>query len=159
MTNRKFLPSLSSLVDFLTIHQMKEWKIPENRAAYEKEIAEIMHDIDLELTENGKVVPLTAEIIRDIVVLAHANSHIWFNEENQRKGVSGPNNLELSHSINALRNTAKNRLEQRVGGSKFDLKVDNIGAHPNWVPSGWVKEFKKTEEKLEKDSPKNHSER
>ena len=150
MTNKKFLPGIGSLVDFLTIHQMKEWKIPENRATYEKEIADIMHDIDLELHKQDSKgmetsVEMSAEIVRDIVVLALANAHVWFNEQNFRNGIKEGNNLELSHSINSVRNTAKNRLEKHIGGSKFDLKVDNIGAHPNWVPSGWTKEFKKND--------------
>ena len=64
---RKYLPTLSELVDRLSIVQLKEVFITEHKEEYSKEIANIVHDIQVLLDEqNGKI---TAETIRAIVVL------------------------------------------------------------------------------------------
>ena len=66
--------------------------------------------------------PVTAEVIRAIVVLAQMNLHIWHNEAACRKS-GGEGNLKLTHGINGIRNTAKNKIQETVGGRK-DYKVD-----------------------------------
>ena len=38
MENRKYLPTLNELIDRLSIHQLKEVFIPENKENYAKEI-------------------------------------------------------------------------------------------------------------------------
>lgn len=125
MKNRKYLPTLSELVDRLSIVQLKEVFIPEHKSEYSKEISEIVHDIQLLLDEqNGKI---TAETIRAIVVLSQMNLHIWHNESNYRKGIKDGNNLELTHGINGIRNTAKNKIQEIVGGRK-DYKIDCLAA-------------------------------
>ena len=80
---RKYLPTLSELVDRLSIVQLKEVFIPEHKKEYSEEIANIVHDIDL-LIKNNKE-DLTAEVIRAIVVLSQMNLHIWHNESNYRR--------------------------------------------------------------------------
>jgi hypothetical protein len=125
MVNRKYLPTLSELVDRLSIVQLKEVFIAEHKAEYSKEISEIVHDIQVLLDEqNGKI---TAETIRAIVVLSQMNLHIWHNESNYRKGIKDGNNLELTHGINGIRNTAKNKIQEIVGGRK-DYKIDCLAA-------------------------------
>jgi hypothetical protein len=47
--NRKYLPTLSELIDRLSIAQLKEVFITEHKDEYAKEIEDILHDIDLEL--------------------------------------------------------------------------------------------------------------
>ena len=122
---RKYLPTLSELVDRLSIVQLKEVFIPEHKDEYAKEIADITHDIQVLLDEqDGKV---TAETIRAIVVLSQMNLHIWHNESNYRKGIKDGNNLELTHGLNGIRNTAKNRIQEVVGGRK-DYKIDCLAA-------------------------------
>lgn len=122
---RKYLPTLSELVDRLSIVQLKEVFIPEHKEEYAQEIADITHDIQMLLDENdGKV---TAETIRAIVVLSQMNLHIWHNESNYRKGIKDGNNLELTHGLNGIRNTAKNRIQEVVGGRK-DYKIDCLAA-------------------------------
>ena len=92
---RKYLPTLSELVDRLSIVQLKEVFISEHKDEYAQEIADIVHDIQMLLDEqDGKV---TAETIRAIVVLSQMNLHIWHNESNYRKGIKDGNNLELTH--------------------------------------------------------------
>lgn len=122
---RKYLPTLSELVDRLSIVQLKEVFIPEFKDTYSQEIADITHDIQLLLDEqDGKV---TAETIRAIVVLSQMNLHIWHNESNYRKGIKDGNNLELTHGLNGIRNTAKNKIQEVVGGRK-DYKIDCLAA-------------------------------
>jgi hypothetical protein len=122
---RKYLPTLSELVDRLSISQLKEVFIADHKAEYAQEINDIIHDIQILLDEqNGKV---TAETIRAIVVLSQMNLHIWHNESNYRKGIKDGNNLELTHGLNGIRNTAKNKIQEVVGGRK-DYKIDCLAA-------------------------------
>ena len=125
MTTRKYLPTLSELVDRLSIVQLKEVFIPEHKDEYAQEIADIVHDIQAHIEENKS--EITAETIRAIVVLAQMNLHIWHNESNYRKGIKDGNNLELTHGLNGIRNTAKNRIQEVVGGRK-DYKIDCLAA-------------------------------
>jgi hypothetical protein len=122
---RKYLPTLSELVDRLSIVQLKEVFIPEHKDEYAKEIADIVHDIQAHIEENKS--EITAETIRAIVVLSQMNLHIWHNESNYRKGIKDGNNLELTHGLNGIRNTAKNRIQEVVGGRK-DYKIDCLAA-------------------------------
>ena len=48
---RKFLPTLGELIDRLSIHQLKEVFIPENKKNYAKEMNDIVHDINMILKE------------------------------------------------------------------------------------------------------------
>jgi hypothetical protein len=129
MSERKFLPTISELIDRLSIVQLKEVFIPEHKEAYAKEIADIVHDIQLMIDENknheGSVI--TAEMIRAIIVCAQMNLHIWHNESNVRSGKEGPNMLALTHGLNGIRNTAKNKIQEVFGGRK-DYKIDCIAA-------------------------------
>jgi hypothetical protein len=122
---RKYLPTLSELVDRLSIVQLKEVFIVEHKDEYSKEIADITHDIQVLLDEQDGII--TAETIRAIVVLSQMNLHIWHNESNYRKGIIDGNNLELTHGLNGIRNVAKNRIQEVVGGRK-DYKIDCLAA-------------------------------
>ena len=135
LTPRRYLPTLSELIDRLSICQLKDVFIPEHKDEYAKEIEDIMHDLDLMLKQDSQ---LNADVIRNIIVLAQMNLHIWHNESNFRKGIREGNDLELTHGLNGIRNTAKNKLQDKTGGRK-DYKVDNVEAFKNWVPSGWEK--------------------
>ena len=123
--NRKYLPTLSELVDRLSIVQLKEVFISEHKDEYAKEIADIVHDIQAHIDENKS--EITTETIRAIVVLSQMNLHIWHNESNYRKGIKDGNNLELTHGLNGIRNVAKNRIQEVVGGRK-DYKIDCLAA-------------------------------
>jgi hypothetical protein len=125
MSERKYLPTLSELIDRLSIAQLKEVFITEHKNEYSQEISDILHDIDLTLSE--KDVILDSESIRAIVVLSQMNLHIWHNESNYRKGIRDGNNLELTHGLNGIRNTAKNKIQEKSGGRK-DYKIDCLAA-------------------------------
>jgi hypothetical protein len=142
MEQRRFLPTLSELIDRLSIVQLKEVKIPEHKSEYSQEIADIVHDIQLIM--NQKDVVITAELLRAVIVCAQMNAHIWYNETNVRSGVAGPSMLALTHGINGIRNTAKNKIQEVVGGRK-DYKIDCIAADfKDWEVS-WPKKDEETE--------------
>jgi hypothetical protein len=125
MEQRRFLPTISELIDRLSIVQLKEVKIPEHKEEYGKEIADIVHDIQLIINQNDVVI--TAEMVRAIIVCAQMNAHIWYNESNVRSGVAGPSMLALTHGLNGIRNTSKNKIQEVFGGRK-DYKIDCIAA-------------------------------
>ena len=125
MSERKYLPTLSELIDRLSIVQLKEVFIPEHKEEYAKEISDILHDIDLTLSEKDAIID--SKTIRSIVVLSQMNMHIWHNESNYRKGIKDGNNLELTHGLNGIRNTAKNKIQEVAGGRK-DYKIDCLAA-------------------------------
>lgn len=118
---RRYLPTLGELLDRLTIVQLKEVLIPEHKVEYAKEIEDIVHDIDLAL----QGVTVDAKFLRALIVLAEMNLHIWHRESNARKGIDEGNNLKLTHSLNGIRNTAKNKIQEIVGGRK-DYKIDSL---------------------------------
>ena len=122
---RRYLPTFSELIDRLSIVQLKEVFIIDHKDEYAKEIADIVHDIQAHIEENNVVID--ADVIRAIVVLSQMNLHIWHNETNYRKGIKDGNDLELTHGLNGIRNTAKNKIQEVVGGRK-DYKVDCLAA-------------------------------
>ena len=74
-------------------------------------------------------------MIRAIVVVSQMNLHIWHNEANYRKGLKENNQLELTHGLNGIRNTAKNKIQEIVGGRK-DYKIDCLAAEfKDWTVS------------------------
>jgi hypothetical protein len=99
--------------------------IAEHKEEYAEEINAIVHDIQLYLDESKE--PITAETIRAVVVLSQMNLHIWHNESNYRKGIKDGNNLELTHGLNGIRNVAKNKIQEVMGGRK-DYKIDCLAA-------------------------------
>ena len=121
---RKYLPTLSELIDRLSIVQLKEVFIQDHKEEYSLEISDIVHDIQICLEACDRI---DAEFIRAVVVLSQMNLHIWHNESNYRKGIRGGNNLELTHGLNGIRNTAKNKIQENIGGRK-DYKIDCLAA-------------------------------
>ena len=122
---RKYLPTLSELVDRLSITQLKEVFITDHKDEYGQEISDILHDIDLILANLDD--KIDGKTLRAIVVLAQMNLHIWHNESNYRKGIKDGNDLELTHGLNGIRNVAKNRIQELNGGRK-DYKIDCLAA-------------------------------
>ena len=116
---RKYLPTISDLIDRLSIVQLKEVFIPEHKKEYAKEIKDIMHDLELE--------GLDSKLIRAVIVVSQMNLHIWHNEAEARNGINAGENLILTHGLNGLRNVAKNKIQERTGGRK-DYKIDCLAA-------------------------------
>ena len=132
---RKYLPTFAELVDRLSIVQLKEVFLSEHKDLYAQEIKDILHDLDMICKENN--LGISSDTIRAIIILSQYNLHIWHNESNYRKGIKEGNNLELTHSLNGVRNRAKNVIQELVGGRK-DYKIDCLASeHSKWEPS-WV---------------------
>ena len=121
--SKKYLPTLSELIDRLSIAQLKEVFIPEHKEEYAQEISDICHDIQLIIDKCDNI---NVEIIRAIVVLSQMNLHIWHNESKVRRG-DKDGNLHLTHGLNGIRNTAINKIMDIVGGRK-DHKIDCLAA-------------------------------
>ena len=124
--SRKYLPTFAELTDRLSIVILKSIFIPSNKEAYDKEIQDIVHDIDLIIKE--KDFKLDAKSIHALMVVMLANRYIWENESKCRQGDNQDFSLlKLTHSINGVRNSAKNVISHQLGERK-DLKIDCLAA-------------------------------
>jgi hypothetical protein len=130
---RKYLPTFAELIDRLSIVILKEIFISENATAYHEEQKLIMHDIDeilddMSAKEGGNGSTIRAEMIRAILIVMLTNRYIWENESKARAGGSEQDKLlKLTHSINGIRNTAKNVISNEMG-ERVDLKIDALAA-------------------------------
>jgi hypothetical protein len=116
MTERRYLPTAADLIDRLSIVQLKAIFIPEYKIEYEKEIDAIMHDLF--------ALGLNAVIIRAAMVVMLCNRVIWENESKARNGGGEQDKLlKFTHSINGVRNRAKNVISSDLG-ERVDLKTD-----------------------------------
>ena len=123
------MPTLAELIDRLSIVLMKAIFIGENREGYMGEVALIEHDINMELNRlhGEKDFRFAAYDLRMIMMVMLANRWIWENEADVRNYGAGWESLRATHSINGIRNTAKNKLAM-VFGERKDLKVDCLAA-------------------------------
>ena len=125
---RKYLPKISELIDRLSIVQLKEVFITEHKEEYAQEIKDIVHDLNKLGLEKEYDISNLGELIRAVVVLSQMNLHIWHNETKYRAG-EGDGNLGLTHGLNGIRNTAKNKIQYHLGDDcRKDYKVDCIAA-------------------------------
>ncbi len=124
--SRKYLPTFAELADRMSICILKAIFIPKNQESYNKEISDIMHDLDQMCQE--KAIKLNSEIIKAIMIIMLSNRYIWENESKCRGGEEQDlSALKLTHSINGVRNTAKNVLSKGLG-ERVDLKTDCLAA-------------------------------
>ena len=128
MGERKYLPTLADLIDRLSIARLKSIFISEHSNAYEREIKDIQHDIDLLIKEKNII--LSARFIHACQIIMLSNRYIWENESKIRS--EGDNSkqerlLRMTHSINGVRNNAKNIINGDMG-ERVDLKVDCLAA-------------------------------
>ena len=108
---RQFQLPLAELIDRLTVDQIKELLLENNKEDIASEINELEHDIDLII--KTKDIELSSHLIRIIIVLAQMNVHIWYNKDRMEEDPDGPNYmplLKLSHQLNGIRNQMKNML-------------------------------------------------
>jgi len=134
---RKYNYTFAELLDRLSIAQLKSIFIPEHKDMYVKEIKDIKHDIDL-IFKNG--ISLSGKIIHAIMILMLSNRYIWENESKIRAESNDKQQeklLRLTHSINGVRNNAKNIINGEIN-ERIDLKVDCLAADlieefGNWI--------------------------
>ncbi len=126
--NRKWLPTFAELIDRLSIHQLKEVFVPEQKEKYRREMREMMDDLD-QIIKDGKI-EISSDLIRAVVVLAQINEHIWYNESKVRNGESQDMSLlGLTHSLNGIRNRAMNYILELIGEiDRQDRKTDCLAA-------------------------------
>ena len=123
---RKYLPTFAELIDRLSIVTLKSIKLSENKEEYEKEAQLIMNDID-EICRDW-MIDNPGQAIRAILMIMFANNTIWINESEARKGGTKQDHLlKFTHSINGIRNDAKNVISNLMG-ERVDLKTDCIAA-------------------------------
>lgn len=134
---RRFLPTLSDLVDRLSIVQLKAIFIPDHAEEYMAERCAIEHDIDMILARKS----VTASDVHAILVIMLANRFIWENESKARAGGRDQDHLlRLTHSINGVRNAAKNKLA-RLDGGRRDFKIDTLAADLGPEFGSWSRIF------------------
>lgn len=124
MEKRRYNYTFAELIDRLSIVRLKSIFISENKDAYEKEVEDILHDIDLLIDE--KNISLKSKEVHAILMIMLSNRYIWENESKVRsQSIDSQQEklLRLTHSINGVRNNAKNVIN-RCLGERVDLKVD-----------------------------------
>ncbi len=121
---RQYLPPCAELIDSLTINQIKEVMIPEQKGSLAEEMGKIAHDIDLIIEERG--LKLSARLIRIIIAIAQMNLHIWYNKDKmQDDSEKYMDLLKLAHQLNGVRNRMKNILLEEVGDKGKSARKTN----------------------------------
>ena len=124
--DRKYLPTFAELADRMSICILKSIFIPENKEAYDQEVNDIKHDLD-QICEDRDI-KLNSDIVKSLMIIMLSNRYIWENESKCRSGENQDlSALKLTHSINGVRNTAKNVLSKGLG-ERVDLKIDCLAA-------------------------------
>lgn len=127
MEQRQYLPTFADLIDRLSICMLKSIFIPENREAYKEEIELIKADLDL-IMSNKQDFHIShlefSTMIEATMMIMLSNRFIWENEGKVRNGEDANLHLlKITHSINGIRNQAKNIISVEMG-ERVDLKVD-----------------------------------
>lgn len=141
---RKYLPTFAELVDRLSICMLKKIWIPENSSEYQKEIDLIKQDINMIMEEKDGMQLFNADMIEMAMTIILANRVIWENESKARAGGDEQDKLlKFTHTINGIRNTAKNIISNSFGDRK-DLKIDCLAANIPKEFGNWdiFKEYK-----------------
>lgn len=132
--DRQYHLTFAELLDRLSICILKKIWIPENATEYQKEIDLIKHDLDLIIlgsapNENSPHLTFNSNMIEATMVVMLSNRVIWENESKARQGGSEQDHLlKFTHSVNGVRNAAKNIISNEIGERK-DLKVDCLAAN------------------------------
>jgi hypothetical protein len=138
---RVYLPTFADLIDRLSICILKRIFISKNAEEYSKEIKLIKQDIDSILKErlsessisDNEYVDvlhhsINADMIEAIMIIMLSNRYIWENESKVREGNDQDIHLlKITHSINGVRNLAKNIISKEMG-ERVDLKIDCLAA-------------------------------
>jgi len=122
---RLCLVPFSELLDRLSIAQIKELLVFENRATFSEEIRRLIQDINLIIEE--KDIRPTARFIRLIIVLAQINLHIWHTKDIMMEEPGRFDEcMKLAHQLNGIRNQVKNTLLEETGFTRETKKRTNI---------------------------------
>ena len=123
-TDRQFHLPLAELIDRLCVDQIKEVLLPDNKASYGIELRQLEHDIDLIIQEKG--LRCTARLLREVVVLAQMNLHIWHQKDAMAGDAARYHEfLKLAHQLNGIRNRMKNLILEESGDREPSAKRSN----------------------------------
>ncbi len=124
----QWTPHFAELIDRLSIHQLKEVLIPEQKEKYAREMKLIENDLDEHI--NSCKIPLSATMIRAIIALSQVNTHIWYNESAVRNGKEQDlEKLKLTHGLNGLRVEIQTHiLSMIMQQDRIDFKSDCLAA-------------------------------
>ena len=122
--NRKFVLPAAELIDRLSVDQIKEMLLSDNKSIT-KEINDLSYDIDLIISE--KEITLSSRLLRIIIVLSQINVHIWYLKDKMQEDEKRYNELlKLAHQINGVRNRMKNLLLEEFGDKEKSLIRSNF---------------------------------
>lgn len=159
---RYYVPTISELIDRLSICTLKKIWIPENADEYQKEIDLIKLDINSIMEKTDEIQTFNANMIEASMIIMLSNRVIWENESKARQGGNEQDKLlKFTHSINGIRNTAKNIISNGFFERK-DLKIDCLAANIPKELGNWNnvfnidKEIDKSENNLESNSKINN---
>ena len=117
MDQRMYLPTLSELIDRLSVTQIKLNLTNSNPEDFQNEIKKINNDIDLIIRE--KKLQLNSELVNLILVIAQLNLHIWHNKDLMQQNLDNEGQylalLKKAHQLNGYRNQIKNRILEIEG--------------------------------------------
>ena len=123
---RKYKVPLAELVDRLAVDQIKEVLLSEGKSSYATEMEILQHDIDLIVSERS--IPLTARLLRIVIVLSQLNLHIWLLKDRmQQEPAKYDELLKLAHQLNGIRNRMKNLLLEESGDREKSAQRSNVG--------------------------------
>jgi hypothetical protein len=124
-TGSSIYPSLSELIDRLSVDQIKEVLVSHGRGSFNDDIQRIEAELDTIFSHMDHPV-VTSRFIRLVIALSQINLHIWKEKEcmmNDRSGFEM--HLKLSHQLNGLRNQLKNELLEETGIRERSLAKTN----------------------------------
>lgn len=115
---RRFLPTLSDLIDRLTVTQIKIIKSGTgNNDELKQESIDLQHDIDMIMKEKDS--NANAELIKESITIATINLEIWNTKDKMQENLKNEAEylklLKLAHQLNGYRNRIKNNINGRIG--------------------------------------------
>jgi len=140
MAERKFTLAFAELVDRLVIDQIKEVKLPRQRATVRQEMALLSSDLDQIAEERG--LKLTARVITLGAALAQLNVQIWDLKDRMTAGDGDYNEqLVLAHKLNGVRNQIKNMMmaecgDTAPGAARTNFNTDGLEGMDLFVLNG-----------------------
>jgi hypothetical protein len=125
MNERKYLPTIGELDDRMIIDLLKSIFI--DRKKYLEHLNLIGFDLEANYQEKFSSGEIHIEdYTYNLIVLTIANFYIWVNESKARRTGKG-GLLRATHSINGVRNRAKNEIN-KLFGERTDDKIDCLAA-------------------------------
>lgn len=126
--DRAFVPSLSELIDYMSISQIKAVLMPKHQEDFNKEIKLLLHDVDKIIQE--KDIKIDARLIRAVIIISQMNMHIWYNKDKMQENLDNEKEylrlLKLAHQLNGFRNSMKNSILEYEGISDKSKQKSNF---------------------------------